>query len=263
MTSSGMGRFDGQNAQAIENERVHGFEVYGDQQEKIGKVVRVETAKVNSPQYLTIKIGSWLSQKEVSLPLVHYQVDFNNRRLYLEGWSKDQVEHLSNSSDSAQMGSAYNILETSTPLESEAPLEAPVVRELPLAVVPPLTPSVNQETIASESTNQPQVQQQLLVPDDRTQQPNIQSRVSAEEIIPLLAERVVVDRQKRKKGEIVVRKVIETEVIEVLVRREKLIVEQVSPEYKELAVIDLGQTSSEKSTSPVRHNTVNTSEIKL
>jgi stress response protein YsnF len=70
--------------------------------------------------------------------------------------------------------------------------------------------------------------------------------VSAQEVIPLLSERVVVDRQKRKAGEVVVRKVIETEVIEVLVRREKLIVEQVSPAYKELAVIDLGETSTER-----------------
>jgi stress response protein YsnF len=60
----------------------------------------------------------------------------------------------------------------------------------------------------------------------------------------------VVDRQKRKAGEVVVRKVIETEVVEVLVRREKLIVEQVSPAYKELAVIDLGETSTERVKSP-------------
>jgi stress response protein YsnF len=64
----------------------------------------------------------------------------------------------------------------------------------------------------------------------------------AEEIISLLSEWVIVERQKRKSGEVVVRKVIETEVVEVLVRREELIVEQVSPSYEELAVIDLGES---------------------
>lgn len=60
-----------------------------------------------------------------------------------------------------------------------------------------------------------------------------------EKLVQLLAERLVVNTHKRKVGEVVVRKVIETDIIQVPVRREKLIVEQVSPEPQELAVIDL------------------------
>ncbi len=59
--------------------------------------------------------------------------------------------------------------------------------------------------------------------------------------IPLREERLVVNRHKRKVGEVVVRKEIETRIIEVPIRREKLIVEQVSPEYKKLAEIILGE----------------------
>jgi Domain of unknown function (DUF2382) len=62
--------------------------------------------------------------------------------------------------------------------------------------------------------------------------------------LQLLEERLVVDIQRRKVGEIVVRKEIETRIVEVPIRREKLIVEQVSPEFKQLAVIDLGQSSA-------------------
>ena len=62
-----------------------------------------------------------------------------------------------------------------------------------------------------------------------------------EEIIRLLGERLVVERSKRKVGEVIVRKEIETRMIQVPVRREKLIVEQVSPEHKRLAEIDLGE----------------------
>jgi len=64
-----------------------------------------------------------------------------------------------------------------------------------------------------------------------------------EEIIRLLGERLVVDRGKRKIGEVIVRKEIETRMIQVPVRREKLIVEQVSPERKQLAEINLGRRS--------------------
>ncbi|QYX32405.1 DUF2382 domain-containing protein [Sphaerospermopsis torques-reginae] len=60
-----------------------------------------------------------------------------------------------------------------------------------------------------------------------------------EKIISLLEERLFIDHNKQKVGEVIVRKEIETEMIQVPVRREKLIVEQVSPEHKQLAEIDL------------------------
>ena len=66
-------------------------------------------------------------------------------------------------------------------------------------------------------------------------------KVSEEEIIRLLGERLLVERTKRKVGEVIVRKEIETRMVQVPVRREKLIIEQVSPERKQLAEIDLGQ----------------------
>lgn len=69
------------------------------------------------------------------------------------------------------------------------------------------------------------------------------SKVISEEKISLLEERLIVDLIRRKVGEIVIRKEIETCLlqVEIPVRREKLIVEQLSPEYKRLAEIDLGQ----------------------
>ena len=62
-----------------------------------------------------------------------------------------------------------------------------------------------------------------------------------EEVLQLLEERVVVERSKRKIGDVIVRKEVETYMVQVPVRRERLIVEQVSPERRELASIDLGQ----------------------
>ncbi|MBD2532287.1 DUF2382 domain-containing protein [Nostoc flagelliforme FACHB-838] len=66
-------------------------------------------------------------------------------------------------------------------------------------------------------------------------------QVSEEQIIRLLEERLFVESSKRKVGEVIVRKVIETRMVQVPVHREKLIVEQISPEHKQLAEIDLGQ----------------------
>lgn len=63
------------------------------------------------------------------------------------------------------------------------------------------------------------------------------------ELIPpikLLEERLVVQIDRHKVGEVIIRKEVETQIIEVPIRREKLIVEQISPEYKQIAIIDLG-----------------------
>ena len=73
-----------------------------------------------------------------------------------------------------------------------------------------------------------------------------ESDVVEEEVIRLLEERLIVDRNKRKIGEVIVRKVIETRMVQVPVRYEKLIVEQVNPEHKHLAEIVLnGEDLSE------------------
>ncbi|MEQ9233972.1 DUF2382 domain-containing protein [Coleofasciculus sp. E2-BRE-01] len=74
-----------------------------------------------------------------------------------------------------------------------------------------------------------------LEPSDQT------SEIVEEDMIRLLEEKLVVNRSKQKVGEVVVRKEIETRVVEVPVRREKLIVEQVGEEPKQLAEIDLGK----------------------
>lgn len=67
------------------------------------------------------------------------------------------------------------------------------------------------------------------------------SNVVEEEIVRLLEERLVVNRRKHKIGEVVVRKEIETQIIEVPIQREILIIEQVGSETKRLAAIDLSK----------------------
>lgn len=61
------------------------------------------------------------------------------------------------------------------------------------------------------------------------------------EVIRLLEERLVINRSKRKVGEVIVRKEIETRMVQVPIQREKLIVEQVGEDPKVLAEIDLGK----------------------
>jgi hypothetical protein len=55
--------------------------------------------------------------------------------------------------------------------------------------------------------------------------------------IQLLAERLVATQRKQKVGEVVIRKEVSTHIIEVPVRQEKLVIEQISPQYKKIADI--------------------------
>lgn len=68
-----------------------------------------------------------------------------------------------------------------------------------------------------------------------------QPKVVEEEMIRLLQEELVIERNRQKVGEVVVRKEVETRMVEVPVRREKLVVEQVGAEDRPLAEIDLGK----------------------
>lgn len=70
--------------------------------------------------------------------------------------------------------------------------------------------------------------------------PTSQSLVAEEKIIPLLEERLIIEQNRHKIGEVIIRKKIETEMVQVPVRREKLIVEQIGAEPQQLAEIDLG-----------------------
>ncbi|MEM7554742.1 MAG: DUF2382 domain-containing protein [Cyanobacteria bacterium P01_A01_bin.84] len=65
--------------------------------------------------------------------------------------------------------------------------------------------------------------------------------IKEEEIVSLLEERLVVDRNKRKLGEVVVRKKVETRMVMVPVKREVLVIEKIGKEVEKLAEIDLGE----------------------
>ncbi|WP_017653516.1 DUF2382 domain-containing protein [Fortiea contorta] len=81
-------------------------------------------------------------------------------------------------------------------------------------------------------------------PEQNSEEKLSLAAIDEETIIKLLEERLVVNHQRQKIGDVIVRKVIETRIVEVPVRREKLIVEQVGSETKQLAEIDLGLTEN-------------------
>ncbi|MDJ0515162.1 MAG: DUF2382 domain-containing protein [Trichodesmium sp. MO_231.B1] len=83
-----------------------------------------------------------------------------------------------------------------------------------------------------------------------------------QEKIHLLEEKLVVDRSKKKVGEVVVRKEVETKIVEVPIRQEKLVIEQVNigEETKKLGEIDLTEGEVSVSGNQVDTNDSSSSE---
>ncbi|MGB5636790.1 MAG: DUF2382 domain-containing protein [Waterburya sp.] len=70
---------------------------------------------------------------------------------------------------------------------------------------------------------------------------NQQSNSSESERIPLLEEKLQIARRKRKVGEVIVRKQVETRIIKVPIKREKLIVERIGSNPELLTEVIIGE----------------------
>ncbi|MBE9181571.1 PRC-barrel domain-containing protein [Oculatella sp. LEGE 06141] len=268
------------NREASDSNNIQGFDVYGDRDEKIGKIVDILIDDTNRFQYLVVNLSSWIAGKQVLLPLTSHQVDPNRHRIYVHGLTKSHATEMpaynknvtaAHNRESTRTDYHYpGSIETSAPLETSLPLDTPRVVDIPevntqSAPVPETRPTVvplsqvpPQQPL--NAPTQPVVERSQVAPTfpeptadrvmpEATYQPARRSepvspapvpKTTVEETIQLLEERLVVHPNKRKIGEVVVRKEIETRIVEVPIRREKLIVEQVSPEYKTLAIVDLG-----------------------
>ncbi len=132
-------------------------------------------------------------------------------------------------------------------LNGHAPQLLPAV-DRDRAAVPPsvATTGAVAPLAASERTDRPaptpSVGAEVATMTDRASRPTAPTsdRLHVERV-QLLSERAVVERHQHKVGEIIVRKAVETRFVRVPIRREIAIVEQIDPEFKQLAVIDLGQ----------------------
>lgn len=107
------------------------------------------------------------------------------------------------------------------------------IKHMPEYSQSPLTNNNNLETANIEPV--------VSTPQALNLEQNDIGEKTEEEIIRLLSERLIVNRKKRKIGDVIVRKEIETRMVQVPVQYEKLVIEQVSPENKLLAEFALSQ----------------------
>ncbi|NES94143.1 MAG: DUF2382 domain-containing protein [Desertifilum sp. SIO1I2] len=208
--------------------------IYGDRSNRLGTIVNTLTDASGALQFFVVDLGN----RQVILPASNAQIDSTAQRVYWQGASNELANAPAYPSTRSERrpstqtpsDTRLTLLETSAPLESPTPLEGWSQQRLE----PP--------TATTETTVQTPVHREI--PEELVQiaaplpQAERVERVEGN-TIQLLEEHLNVMPQRRKIGDVVVRKVIETQMLQVPVRREKLVVEQVSPESQTLAVVDL------------------------
>ncbi|NJN86981.1 MAG: DUF2382 domain-containing protein [Leptolyngbyaceae cyanobacterium SL_7_1] len=253
MTLTKLNELDPHHHRTVKGKDIRQFTVWTEQSDPIGQVRDALVDETERLCYLVVERSPAFGGNQVLLSPDQVRVDLNAERVYLNRFDQTQFRQLPVHQPSHQpmhqpvdqsidqtpnpippQPNHYAVaatqtgffLEDSSPLETATPLEASAPLDLPIRS----TLVFEQESLDSAGTS-PTPEPAIA--------PHPPSSIAEEHSIRLLEERLVVNSQRRKVGEVIVRKEIETRMVEVPVRREKLVVEQVSPEHKQLALIDL------------------------
>jgi len=211
-------------------DKLKNFSVLDNRGQSVGEVRNV---KLDTDRQISLVVHNTDPFKGSRLFLIRskhiQQVDSVSKSLFVD-LSKLDIDHLE----------SYQPPVTTEINKPERVLDAPPVIDHNTSLERDNTPYKTMDTdatIPSEASSLAS-EEYLEVPDIEA---SPDTQVVEEEFIRLLEERLVVDRTKRKVGEVIVRKEVETRMVEVPIRYEKLIVEQISPEYKQLAEFNLGE----------------------
>jgi stress response protein YsnF len=197
------------------------------QSEDMPEVVEEQTVPLLEERLLVNrnkrKIGEIVIRKQIETRIV--EVPIQSEKLVIEKVGSDSKQPVEVENLSVDQVSHDQSLEGSGHFPT------------PPATRPSITSSGETQPLRSQSSTKKleEVDNQSFLESDEA------TEVVEEEIVRLLEERLLVNRSKWKVGEVLVRKEVESQIVQVPIRREKLIIEQVSPETKQIAEIDLGK----------------------
>ncbi|MEG4035298.1 DUF2382 domain-containing protein [Microcoleus sp. S36b_A4] len=214
---------------AFEDDDIKGLDVYGGStDDKIGTIDTVLVDETGRCRYFVVETGSWIFDKKVLLPIALCHIDFNGRRVYATGLrSKNQVEKLPRYEHGMAVDYDYeeqvrgiyrtSTVEASVPVEASLPLEAPVRVSTTHSVSPQATNPAYDDRDTYTYEREPQLYQM-----------NEQDHQK----LKLYEERLVADKTRRKTGEVIIGKQVETERVklEVPVEKERIVIEHTTPE---------------------------------
>jgi len=214
---------------AFEEDDIKGLDVYGGSTyDKIGTIDTVLVDETGRFRYFVVETGSWIFGKKVLLPIALCRVDFKGRHVYATNLrSKDQVEKLPRYEHGMAVDYDYeeqvrgiyrtSTVEASAPVEASLPLEAPV----PVSTTHSVSPQASNPAY-DRATYTYDIEPELYQMNEQDHQK-----------LKLYEERLVADKTRRKTGEVIIGKQVETKTVklEVPVEKERVVIERTTPEY--------------------------------
>lgn len=197
--------FDPNYRETFGGDDVKGLDLYTEGEQKIGTVADVLVDDDGRFRYLVIDISD-LTQKQILLPIGLSRTDYNQKRVYVDGLSKAQVEQLPEYSDRYTVDYEY---------EEQ-------VRDIyrPLTTNTESTATTASTTTYDRDTYNYQQDASLY---DLNQQNNQTFR--------LYEERLIANKNRVKSGEVAIGKHVETETerVSLPLEKERVVIERVTP----------------------------------
>lgn len=219
---------------AFDGDDIVGLDVYTEGSDnKIGTVKDILVDDAGQLRYLVVDIGFWIFGKQVLLPMGRAKGDWKAQRIYAS-LSKEQAEKLPEFDDS--MVADYEYEERVRGVyRTPAPRSASTYQELPLeAPVPVETSALDAAYPVSAQGAMPP---QMSAAYDRNsysyqKDPSLyEMNETDHQALKLYEERLVVNKKRRKTGEVTLGKHVEVETARaaVPVERERVVIERVNP----------------------------------
>ena len=189
----------------FDHQDIQGFDLYSGN-EKVGSVEDLLVDDDGNFRYLVINTGAWIFGKQVLLPIGHSRLDYNARRVYVDGLSRAQLESLP----------AYN---ENTPVDYDYEEQVRQVYR-PMASKPGDTTALASNATYERNTY------------SYNQDPSLYDLTKGEhQTLKLYEERIVANKKRVKTGEVTVGKHVETETarVSIPVEKERVVIERITP----------------------------------
>jgi hypothetical protein len=145
--------FDTNYQDTFGGDDIKGFDVYSSiDDDKIGSVKNIMVDEEGNFRYLVVDTGFWVFGKKVLLPVGRSRIDYDDRRVYAVGLTKEQAEALPEFGDDLKVDYDYEEqvrgvyrgssvepsvettapINTTTPLDASAAMGAPPIAPMPL-----------------------------------------------------------------------------------------------------------------------------------
>lgn len=213
--------FDTNYGDAFDGNDIKSYEVYSDRDnEKVGTVKNILVDESGRFRYLIVDTGFWIFGKQVLLPVGQIRIDAGDRRVYAQGFTKEQAEALPEFPEDMRVD--YDYEEQVRGVYRQRPLETATPLETSTASMPYVAP-----TTYERNSYKYEQEPELYDLGDRHQ-----------DTLKLYEERLVANKTRQKAGEVSIGKHIETQTqkVSVPVEKERVVIERMTPDNAGKAV---------------------------